>query len=507
VAKPNLLDRAIGWAAPERAAARLAARARIEGITRATALYDGATRTHRTAGKRISTSDANAEVLYAAARLRDVSRDFGRNNPYAVRAKTGIASNVVGAGIIPSVAGVSARRKKALQELIARHLDTTDIDLEGRNTLYGLQALIMTTVVESGEALVVRYQPEASLGLSVPLQVRVLEPDYLDSNKNGPTAAGGFVFQGIEFDRHGRRTGYWLHPEHPYGVGYRRFGTSKRVPAHDVIHVYRVDRAGQARGIPWSAPVVMTLWDLADYEDAELLRQKIAACFAVFWIDKETGQPNFGQDGSVDKSQSGNPVDMLEPGTITRLTGGTDVKFAQPPLTTGYADFTRSAVRRIAVGYGVPYDLISGDLSQENFSGGRRGWLEFQRSVDVSRWHMLIPHACVGIGRWFLEAATVPLNGPVQARLEWTPPRREMIKPSEEIAAARDAVRAGFSSRSEEQRKFGHDPEVLDAEIAEDARRADSQQLKFDSDGRFPMSAALSDTPEGNPNGPSQPAR
>ena len=499
--KPNLLDRAIGVVAPQRAAARLAARARIEGITRATALYDGAARTHRTAGKHISTSDANAEILYSLGRLRDVSRDFGRNNPYASKAVAGITSNVVGTGIIPSVVGARARQKKALQALIAEHLDTTAIDFAGRNTLYGLQALITRTVVESGEALIVRYLPEASLRLPVPLQVRVLEPDYLDPNRHGPVANGNVCFQGIEFDRRGRRVAYWLYPEHPYGVSYRRFGTSQRVPAEDVIHVYRVDRPDQARGVPWAAPVVMTLWDLGDYEDAELLRQKIAACFAVFWIDGEGGDAQFkGADG-VGPSESGNPVDMLEPGMVQRLTGATDVKFATPPVTTAYPDVQRTGVRKIAVGYGVPYDLISGDLSQENFSGGRRGWLEFQRSIDVWRWHMLIPHACVGIGRWFLEAATVSLNGPTDARLEWTPPRREMIKPTEEIAAARDAIRSGLSSRSEEQRKLGHDPEVLEAEIAQDNARADQDGTKFDSDGRFPMNAPVAPPPEAQPHG------
>ena len=505
MAKLNLLDRAIGWAAPQRAATRLAARARIEGMTRATALYDGAARTHRTAGRQISSSDANSEILYSLGRLRDVSRDFGRNNPYANRAVGGIASNVVGSGIIPSVTGAKPRAKKALQALIRDHLDTTAIDLAGRCNLYGLQALVMRTVVESGEALIVRYVPEASLRLPVPLQVRVLEPDYLDPNKHGPIGDGNVCFQGIEFDRAGRRVAYWLYPEHSYGVSFRRYGASRRVPAADVIHVYRVDRPDQARGIPWAAPVVMTLWDLGDYEDAELMRQKIAACFAVFWMDKGDGGPTFNSDGSVATSQQGNPVDMLEPGLVTKLTGGTDVKFAQPPLTNGYPDFLRSGLRRVAVGYGVPYDLISGDLSQENFSGGRRGWLEFQRSVDLWRWHMMIPHACVGIGRWFLEAAAIPLNGPTGASLEWTPPRREMIKPSEEILAARDAIRAGLSSRSEEQRKLGHDPEVLEAEIVEDARRADGDHMRFDSDGRFPMNAA-SPPPNGAlPDGKAQP--
>ena len=70
-------------------------------------------------------------------------------------------------------------------------------------------------------------------------------------------------------------------------------------------------------------------------------------------------------------------------------------------------------------------------------------------------------------------------------------PRREMIDPAKEIAAARDSVRAGLSSRSEELRKLGYDPDQVEADLAAENRRADALGLKFDSDGRFPMNAPM----------------
>ena len=59
-----------------------------------------------------------------------------------------------------------------------------------------------------------------------------------------------------------------------------------------------------------------------------------------------------------------------------------------------------------------------------------------------------------------------------------------MIDPTREIPAIRNAIRAGLSSRSFEQRRLGFDPHDIDAEIAADNARADASELIFDSDPR-----------------------
>lgn len=488
---PSTLDRLITWLSPARGAARLVARARIEGLTRAVATYDGAARTHRTQGRWVTGGSANREIRPALVRLRDVSRDHGRNNAYAARAVATIVSNTVGEGIIPTIEAKSSRFEAAVQGLVNSHLRTPAIDFDGRHNLSGLQALVMRTVVEAGECLVLRQRTSSAMRLPLAFQIRVLEPEFLDWTKDGPLPDGAFRVQGVEFDKYGRRVAYWLYKEHPGDTRFLLTISSVRVPAEDVLHIYRVDRPGQARGVPWGSPAFMTLTDLQEYEEAELVRQKIAACFAVFFTDEggQTKLADAAATAAADKSADGRPIDMLEPGLIQRLPPATDVKFATPPLTTGYPDYVRAQLRRVAVGYGVPYETLAGDLSQVNFSSGRMGWLEFQRSVDQWRWHMLIPHLCEPIGRWFREAAMPALNMRSDFSLSWTPPRREMIDPAKEIGAARDAIRAGLSSRSEELRKLGYDPDMVEADLAAENARGDALGLKFDSDGRFPMNA------------------
>jgi lambda family phage portal protein len=474
----NLLDRAIAALAPTVAVKRAAARAALAMH------YDGASRSHRTSFRPIGGTSANTEIAMSLPRLRDVCRDFGRNNPIATNIHRAIPSNVVGAGIIPSVKAKNKGQKATVQSLIEDHLDTPAIDFDGRHNLYGLQNLAMRSVVESGEVLIVRYVPPSRLRLPVPLQVRVLEADYLDFTRHGKMPNGNVCFQGIEFDADGRRVAYWLYDEHPGGGLTWQMPVSKRVDASDVKHIFRVDRPGQQRGVPWGAAAIMTMWDLANYREAELMRQKIAACFAVFFTGPDSG----GLAAGAAKTNAGTPIARLEPGMIQALPTGSEVTTATPPMMQGFRDFNTIYDRQVCLAYGVPYEVGTGDNSQVSFISGRLGRITFNIDIDQWRWHMLIPHMCCGIGDWFMQAAVIA-RGPMSSRpkLTWTPPRREMVSPKDEIGPMRDAVRAGFIPRSEQVRSLGFDPEQVEQEFAEENDRADAAKLRFDSDGRFPL--------------------
>jgi capsid protein len=55
-----------------------------------------------------------------------------------------------------------------------------------------------------------------------------------------------------------------------------------RVPASEVLHIYRPIDVGQIRGLPHVAPAMVRLFLLDQYDDAELDRKKTAAMFAGF---------------------------------------------------------------------------------------------------------------------------------------------------------------------------------------------------------------------------------
>ncbi len=485
----NLLDRMIAAVAPEAAVKRQTARVRLAGLTKARSFYEGASRSYRTSHWRPVNTDANSEIRTGGERLRNVSRDLVRNNAFASRAVSVITTNVIGSGIIPSADTEAVRLKRELEAMLVDHFDSTACDVTGQATLYGIQSLALRTVIESGEVLIRLRRARASDNLPLPFQLQVLEPDYLNhlidgDLKGNEVGKDNFAIQGIEFDRRGKIVAYHLFQQHPGStIPQSQVYDSERVPADEIIHLFKRDRPGQVRGASWFAPVIFRLHDFKDFVDAQLKRQQIAACFAAF-VTNEGGETlQINDDESSDSDQ---PLEYFEPGFIERLRPGESVEFANPPSTADFGTFSRVTLHEIAAGLGLSYEALTGDLSGVNFSSGRMGWLEFQRQIDDWRDNMILPMMLQPISRWFMQAATIKLGSipNTKARILWTAPKREMISPRDEVPFAIEQVRAGLMSRSEYLRRAGYDPEVVEQEMAEDNRRADRLGLILDSDAR-----------------------
>ena len=149
----------------------------------------------------------------------------------------------------------------------------------------------------------------------------------------------------------------WLFSTHP-GDSRGRSLVSKPVPAAQVLHLYERLRPGQVRGVPWFAPVILKLRDLDDYDDAELMRKKIEACFAAF----VTGAQDEDTLGKANINAAGDRIEAFEPGMIEYLEPGKDVKFATPSANGGYAEYMRLQLHAVAAGVGLTYELLTGDL-------------------------------------------------------------------------------------------------------------------------------------------------
>src|SRR5690606_19294336 len=125
----------------------------------------------------------------------------------------------------------------------------------------------------------------------------------------------------------GRRVAYWLYSHHPGAARTAKASfESRRVPAERVLHVYRLDRPGQVRGVPWLASAIARLKDLDDFEDAELMQQKVAACSGAFVTDVDGNSTPIGKQVPNDDK-----LEKIEPGHIAYLPPGREIKFAQPP--------------------------------------------------------------------------------------------------------------------------------------------------------------------------------
>jgi lambda family phage portal protein len=439
--------------------------------------FEGAAGGRRNERWRATGADANAENAPALAKLRNRARDQRRNNPFAERAITGIADNAVGAGIVPLPLAKRDRDGLRLMDLWKAWAETTSCDADGLEDFYGLQHMIMEAVAESGECLIRRRRRFSSDGLPVPVQLQVLEADFLDENK-AVTLGLNEVIQGVEFDALGRRVAYWLFDRHPGSNAAWGSLQSTRVPAEDVIHVFLRKRPGQARGYTWLAPVIQRMSSFDEMEDAVMEQAKIAACFAAFVTkDPET-------HAGVKKGPA--LIDRMEPGIVQELSMGEAVSFGTPPTFNGYTTYSWQALHAIAVGLGVPYELLTGDLKGVNFSSGRMGWLNFARRVDVWQWRMLIPQLCDQVWRWFMEAQVLLPGGVTDdVKAYWVPPRRDMVDPKAETENVITRVRNGLTTWPDALRELGiTDPKRHAEQIKKANEMIDKYGLVLDCDPR-----------------------
>lgn len=453
--------------------ARASRQRRAPAAPRVEVRYEAAKIGRRTSGWSRNRGDANRVIAAALGELRTQARRLLRDNLYARRARAVIAHNTVGWGITPRVAD------KTLAAEWKKWANSRFCDHERKRNFAGLQKLVMGTLFSDGEVIVLRRIKDKQLSL------QVLEADYLDHAREAETSAsGGPIIQGVEFDAEGRPAGYWLFAQHP---GSGRTSISRRVDARDVLHIFDPERAGQVRAVSWLAAAIIDLSDFNDFEDAELMKQKIAACFAAFL--SETDGPLGLDKGKTAKSQI--PVEEFYPGMIVDVGGGKNVTIANPPnIVEG--GFASRRLRKVATGLGITYEDFTGDFSLVNFSSARMGRIAHKGYVKHWQYGVLAPQFLDPVLEWFVEVNA--FSGKVStdvADVEWVFPPLEMIDPANEVLANSRRVRNGFASLSTVLREQGDDPEAVLAEYAEDLKQLDEYGIKLDSDVRATSQAGL----------------
>jgi lambda family phage portal protein len=453
----------------------------------AAADYEAAASTRRTTGWIVSTSDINTLVFRSADTLRSRSRDMVRRNPWAANALDAFVANAIGTGIKPQSLHPDAGLKEQIQELWLRWTD--EADATGLTDFYGLQAMACRLVMEAGECFI-RLRPRLPKdGLSVPLQLQLLEAEHLPANETRRLENGYYIRAGIEFDKIGRRVAYHLYREHPGDTSNPMASTELvRVSADSVLHLFRPLRPGQLRGQPWLTQVLVKLYELDQYDDAELVRKKTAAMFAGF-VTKNAPEDQILGESAPDSS--GASLAGLEPGTLQVLLPGEDVKFSTPAdVGATYETFMRVQLRSIAAGMGITYEQLTGDLTGVNYSSIRAGLLEFRRRCEQFQHQVIVYQMCRPIWRRWIEAALLAgtlramADDPGLLDVKWIAPGWAWVDPLKDIKAQIMAVRAGFKSRAEVVSEQGYDAEAIDREIAADNARADALGLEYDSDPR-----------------------
>ncbi|MGB4101066.1 MAG: phage portal protein [Alphaproteobacteria bacterium] len=444
--------------------------------------YDAAMRGRRTDGWRSTKNSAKSELSPVIELVRNRARDLVRNNPYAASAVRKLTTDVVGTGIAPRFVGLAEDKKNELQSDWDSFVENCDI--EGQHDLYALQAIATRAMFESGEVLIRWWPQESSENLRVPLRFSILEGDFLDHTKNQVGTAGAQIVNGVEYDKTGRRIAYWLFKEHPGDtiISTRKSFVSERVEAKYIDHIFETLRPGQARGVTMFAPVVMRLRDINDYNDAEIVRKKIEACFAAFV--KQGGGQATPVSNALKKQDDGSKIEELRPGMISYLGMNEDVTFGQPTASAP-TDFLMHQLYAVGAGIGVPYHKLTGDVSQANYSSLRASLVDYWALLDVWQWHVIINKLCRPAFRRFAQSR--PGQLPKNLKTDWAVPARTWVDPLKDAEAEKQQIRMGRKSLRQSIAETGGDPDQVLSEVAATNKQLDQLGLILDSDPRQDM--------------------
>ena len=133
----------------------------------------------------------------------------------------------------------------------------------------------------------------------------------------------------------------------------------------------------------------------------------------------------------------------------------------------------------------MPYELLTGDLSQVNYSSIRAGLVEFRRQIDAAQWQLFIPMFCAPVWRWFPEAAWAAGHIPTpDVMVEWSPPKLKAVDPQKDAIANLLSIRSGTMTLAEVIGRQGRNSDAFLTEIAATNAKLNALGLVLDSDPR-----------------------
>jgi lambda family phage portal protein len=425
----------------------------------------------------------NAEVIGALSDLRSRSRHMVRNDGWAKRAVEAVVKHTIGEGIRPAPVGTLATNRK-VKALWRKWAETTACDWYGKTTFYGLQEQAMRAIVEGGDAIILlrRVVPKEG-STELPIKLQLCEGDLIDHTRNGINEKG-VARLGVQFSSAGELMGYWLYDSHPGDIGFYAKGLkqSEFCDKENILHCFEVLRTGQARGVPFGVAAFTRLNNFSTYEDAQLEKQKIAACFAAFITSQEAPQDE----------ESHQLIDRLEPGIIERLGSNEEIHFANPPTVGDYDSYSVRVLQGVAAAYGITYEMLTMDYKRVNFTSGRMAKMDVTGNFRSWQYNMIVPQLCAPVWNWFIDACLMTGLFSYRIEADWTAPRVQQLDPVKETNARLTAVSAGMETLSEVIREEGRDPEEFFDEYKQDIDRLKSLGITLSSVALSP------DDPENN---------
>ena len=418
------------------------------------ARYDAAVtnddnRRHWSAADGLSSNAANSPEVRRI--LRNRARYEVANNSYARGIVLTLANDVVGTGPRLQMLTPDASANRLIEREFTDWSQAVGL-ADKLRTMRAARA-------EDGEAFAMLTSNEELLA-SIKLDLKLIEADQVATPDLIFGAAD--AVDGIVFDRFGSPVEYHVLKEHPGDLGFTRFGLDyDRIAAKAMLHLFRCDRPGQARGIPDITPALPLFAQLRRFTLAVLAAAETAADFAGILY---TDAPANGEAESVE------PMDTieLEQRALLTMPGGWKMSqmHAEQPSTT-YGEFKKEILNEIARCLNMPFNIAAGNSSGYNYASGRLDHQTYFKSIRVEQSHIEAVVLDRILAAWLDEAVLIEDFLPPALRTldadfshQWFWDGREHVDPAKEANAQATRLASHTTTLANEYAKQGRDWEA-----------------------------------------------
>lgn len=277
----------------------------------------------------------------------------------------------------------------------------------------------------------------------------------------------GYI-DGIRFDEFNNVLWYDVLPVHPGNSQSFLAKEPIRVAPRNMLHWFKLERAGTHRGIPEMTPTLNLGASARRVREATVAKAETEADFTV--LLKSLYEP------SEDVRYEAQAMDAFEIEKRMAVTLPNSLEAQQLQNTTpgpNYSDFNRSLVSEQARPISMPYNAAACDSSTYSFASGKLDTLCYRGELDVERADcvdlLLNPLFAVWFAEWSLlnreQAVEIEDRGPDH---QWDWPAHPVIDNESENRARDTALKNGTETLREAYSAQGRDYEDELAVMAED---------------------------------------
>jgi len=413
--------------------------------------------------------DADSIIRQDLAVLRNRARYEVRNNSYAKGIVDTKANDLVGTGPRLQIQTDNPELDKEVEDKFNQWCARCDF----RGILSFADILKLCGSLqqdESGEAFIVMTDigsPKSWLDAtpSPRLRLTVVEPDCV-TTPSGLFGTGGLslgddkIRDGIEYDEDGRPIAYYILKKHPGAmnsfVAMGGLGEYDRVHASQVIHLYREDRPGQSRGVPWLTPSLPLFSQLRRYTLATVQGAETAANISAVMKQEFGG-------GEVDEIESMDEIEIARNAMLTLPAGGEMQQFKPEQPTSTYAAFKHEILNEIARCLNMPFNVAAANSSKYNYASGRLDWQVYYRFIKTVRAWLEVHVTNRIFYAWLREAVLIRGYLRYLRRMDiviapaWFWPGAEHVDPKKEAEAQDKRLKSMTTNLSIEYANGGRD--------------------------------------------------